>query len=113
MKKYVLSLISGFLFFGCSSVANLQTDDVPMSVEKTIPSAVKVYSTANIGSEYVVIGEVIADADAGENASAAVNKMKSEAAKLGADAVINLRLEIDTGYFQNAIKASGTAVKLK
>jgi hypothetical protein len=113
MKKYILFLLCGFLIAGCSSVANIQTDDSPMKLEKSNAKDVKVYSTSKIGSEYTVLGEVVADVDAGENASKAVNKMKGEAAKLGADAVINLRLEIDTGYFQNAIKAYGTAVKLK
>ena len=113
MKKLMLFVSFVFLIVGCSSVANIQTDDSPMTLDKTIAKNIKVYSTAKIGQEYVVLGEVVADVDAGENSTVAVAKMKTEASKLGADAVINLRLEIDSGYWQNAIKASGTAVKFK
>ena len=84
-----------------------------MSLQPTTAKAVKVFSTAKIGQEYSIIGEVVADADAGEQSAVSVDKLKIEAAKLGADAIINLRLEIDTGYLQNAIKATGTAVKIK
>ncbi|MBI2428727.1 MAG: heavy metal-binding domain-containing protein [Ignavibacteriales bacterium] len=113
MKKLFLLLIAGVFISGCSSTANLQTDDEQVKFEKTDAKNIKVYSTANVGTEYTIIGQVVADVDAGENATKAVNKMKVEAAQLGADAVINFRLEIDTGYWQNAIKAYGTAVKLK
>jgi hypothetical protein len=113
MKKILFVVLGSVLLFGCSSVAHLQTDDGQVSVSKSNPAAIKAYSTAKIASEYIVIGEVVADVDAGEDAKAAVKKLKDEASKLGADAIINLRLEVDTGYWQNAIKATGTAVKLK
>jgi uncharacterized protein YbjQ (UPF0145 family) len=102
-----------FLLTGCSSVANIQTDDSPVTSGKTVAKNIKVFSTAKAGQEYIILGEVVADADAGENSSPAVDKLKVEASKLGADAIINLRLEVDTGYWQNAIKATGTAVKFK
>jgi hypothetical protein len=113
MKKIIVVFCSAIILIGCSSVANVQTDDAPMAVVKSDAKSVKVYSTEKIGREYIVLGQVIANCDAGENSSVAVDKMKVEASKLGADAVVGLRLEIDTGYWQNAIKASGTAVKFK
>ncbi|MFA6456037.1 MAG: heavy metal-binding domain-containing protein [Bacteroidota bacterium] len=113
MKTIVVVSICAVLLIGCSSVANVQTDDSPVTVQQSVAKNVKVYSTAKTGQEYIVLGEVVADADAGENAAPAVDKLKVEASKLGADAIINLRLEVDTGYWQNAIKATGTAVKFK
>lgn len=114
MKNIFAVVVMVVALEGCSTVANIRTDDAAtMDLQPTNAKAVKVYSTAKIGQEYTVIGEVVADADAGEQAAISVDKLKVEAAKLGADAIINLRLEIDAGYFQSAIKATGTAVKIK
>ena len=115
MKQILLScLLFVIIMAGCSSVAYIQTDDVPGEyAQNSNPDDIKVYSDDREAWEYDVIGQVIADADAGENAETAVNLLKKQAANLGADAIINLRLEIDTGYWQSAIKATGTAIKLK
>jgi len=56
------------------------------------------------------LGSVVASADAGTNSKISVDMLKEEAAKLGANGIINLRLAIDTGYMQSAIKSTGTAV---
>ena len=102
------------IMISCSSVANIRTaDNEDMTFEKTNANDVKVYSVSDIGKEYIVIGQVVASADAGSNSEKTVSYLKKEAAKLGADAVVDLRLEIDQGYWQNAIKAYGTAVKFK
>ncbi|MBN2411756.1 heavy metal-binding domain-containing protein [candidate division KSB1 bacterium] len=112
-------LSSCFLLFviimaGCSSVAYIQTDDVTSEfTQKPDPDNIKVYSDGREELDYDVIGQVIADADAGSNAETAVTLLKKQAAQLGADAIINLRLEIDSGYWQSAIKATGTAIKFK
>jgi len=100
---------------GCSSTARLQTDDAPSgALARTAAKDVAVYSTLDAaGKEYQVIGQVVASADAGDDASSAVDKLKEEAAALGATAVVQLRLEADMGYWNNAIKATATAVKLK
>ena len=113
-KLLVTGLFAVLIVAGCSSVAHINTDDYPDTSFEPVPeSDVKVYSTSKIDADYVVIGEVVADADAGENAETAVGHLKKQAAQLGADAIINLRLEIDSGYWQSAIKAYGTAVKLQ
>ena len=112
MLKIIFILISTMLIMSCSTVANLKTEDnTGLAVEKSSASEVKVFSTSDIGREYSVLGEVIVSADAGTNSEKSVSLLKKEAAKLGADAIIDLRLEIDAGYWQNSIKASGTAVK--
>lgn len=95
---------------GCS-VANYRTDDsVSLVTSNVAASDVEVYSTDEIGKKYLVLGSVVASADAGTNAKISVDMLKEEAAKLGANAIINLRLAIDAGYMQNAIKSTGTAV---
>lgn len=117
MVKFISKfLLVSFLcvMVGCSSVAYIKTDDEPTaSFSPTKADGIKVYAVPRLDAEYLVLGEVIADADAGSDATIAVNFLKKQAAKLGADAIINLRLEIDSGYWLSAIKASGTAIKFK
>jgi len=110
-NKIQLLLITGVFFTSCSSVAHLQTDDLNQNYAETNPNNIEVYSTDKIEKEYNVIGEVIASADAGSDGAISVKHLKREAAKLGADGIINLRLEVGYGYWSNAIKASGTAIK--
>ena len=110
--RMIFVLVSTLMFYSCSSVATLRTEDNGnFMVNKTNASNVKVYSTADIGIEYKVLGQVVASADAGTDSEKAVSLLKKQAAEIGADAIIDLRLEIDAGYWQNSIKATGTAVK--
>ncbi len=94
----------------CSTVASYKTDDAKASVSATQADKVAVYSTSNIGREYKMIGSVTVAADAGKNAAKSVELLKKEAAKLGADAIIDLRLAVAAGYWTNSIKSTGTAV---
>lgn len=112
-KRIPLVLIVGLILTSCSSVANLKTDNIQQNYAVTNSETIEVFSTDKIEKDYLIIGEVVASADAGEDAKIAVNHLKKEAAKLGADAIINLQLEIGYGNWTNAIKASGTAVKFK
>lgn len=112
MKNTIqLCLIAGVLLTSCSTVAHLQTDDLNQTFAATDPGKVEIYSTDKVDKQYAIIGEVVASADAGADASIPVKYLKKEAAKLGADAIINLKLEIEYGYWNNGIKASGLAVK--
>ncbi|WP_026713683.1 heavy metal-binding domain-containing protein [Flavobacterium daejeonense] len=116
MKKEVLKWIIPSLFFvSCSSVGHLQTEDVTTNnLPKTDSEKILVYSTKpNQNIKFDVLGQVIACADAGQNTKISVDLLKKEAALLGADAIIDLRLEIGMGNWSNSIKASGTAVKIK
>jgi uncharacterized protein YbjQ (UPF0145 family) len=115
MKIFLISLVGSLALIGCASTARLKTDDVQSgSIAKVMAKDVAVYSTTDAGGkQYDVIGQVVASSDAGEDASIPMNLLKEEAAALGADAVIDLRLEVDYGYITNAIKATATAVKLK
>lgn len=106
-----LLLILGVIFSSCSTVAHLSTDDTSQKYSATNAENIEIYSIDNIGKDYTIIGDVIASADAGTDASVTIKYLKKEAAKMGADGIINLKLEIDYGYWSNAIKATGVAVK--
>jgi hypothetical protein len=99
---------------GCASVARIYTDErqagayPPTNAEK-----VKVYSSPTIEGKYMILGQVIASVDAGTDASTPVDRLREQAALLGADAIIDMRLRIDQGYWQNAIEASGTAIRMQ
>lgn len=94
-----------------SSTEYLKTDDSTVSYPWTHPESIEVFSTDIISREYTIIGAVHASVDAGVHAETAVRDLRKEARKLGADAIINLRLEIGYGYWSNSIKSSGTAIK--
>ena len=111
MKIIVRLLFIAVLSTGCSTVAQIQTDDLEHKYPATNSSQIEVYSMNKIEKEYSVIGQVIASADAGTDASVSINLLKKEAAKLGADAILNMRLEIGYGYWSSAIKSKGTAIK--
>lgn len=97
----------------CYTTSYLKTDDSPVVYEKSDPEKIKVYATPKIDRKYIPLGQVIVGHDSG-NAISTVNLLKKEAANLGADGIINLRLEIETGFLSVAgLKASGTAVKFK
>jgi len=117
MKRLCLCSSIFIALAGCASTAHLQTDDVvPLAgaVAHVSPADVAVYSTANAnGKKYQVIGQVIASADAGNDAATAVDKLKEEAAAFGADAIVQLRLEGALGYWNCGIRATATAVKMK
>jgi uncharacterized protein YbjQ (UPF0145 family) len=110
-KRIQFLLILGVLFTSCSTVAHLQTDDTVQKYPATNYKEIEVYSTDKTSKDFVVIGEVIASADAGKYSAISLRFLKKEAAKMGADGIINLRLEIEYGYWAKGIKASGIAVK--
>lgn len=103
-------MIVGVLIASCS-VARLQTSDSGKYFPPTIDENIEVYSTEKANKPYSVVGEVIASVDALGDGSGSVKHLKKEAAKLGADAIVNLRLEIGIGALGNSVTATGTAVK--
>ncbi len=113
IKHLLFIIIFSITLISCNSVAHLRTDNTSSHYSSTNPSKIQVYSTSKINRQYEILGEVVANCDAGENASKSVGYLQEEAAELGADAIINLKLEFDYGAWDVAIKATGTAVKLK
>ena len=113
MTKMFLFIFTSFLIVSCSNVANLRTVDNMKIFKESDPDKIEVYSTADASKPYIVIGEIVASADAGEDSEWPVELLKSSAATLGADAIVNLRLRFCQGYWTTGISATGTAVKFK
>lgn len=113
MFKMFLFAIICLTFVSCSHITTLRTADNMTAYTESDPDKVEVFSTSKIGKQYIVIGEVLASADAGENSEKTVELLKDAASKLGADAVIDFRLSFCQGGWMLAITATGTAVKYK
>lgn len=96
---------------GCSSVAHLKTNDDSVHAAKTDPKTIKVYSTKEIGRPCRILGLVVANADASENAAKSVDHLKEEAAELGANAIVDMRLEASYGMWESGIKSTGITVR--
>ena len=112
MNKFLLPLLL-LPFAGCQSASYLKTDNQPNQFLPTQAESIAVFSDANTGNkEFEIVGEVVAAKD-GQNAKGSVLLLKRSAAEMGADAIINLRLEIVQGYWAAAVKSSGTAIKFK
>ena len=110
--KIQLLTLLGVLLTGCS-VAHLHTDDTAQMYPPSNYENIEVYSTEQTGKSYIIIGEVVASVEdfSDGDGSGSVKYLKKEASKLGADGIINLKLEISEGILSNAVTSSGTAVK--
>jgi hypothetical protein len=93
--------------------SHLKSDNYSEPIIPTKAENIKVYSTMKTPFEFTIIGDVLVSADAGTDSERVVNLMKREASKLGADAIIDLRLEFDYGGWETALKGSAYAVKIK
>ena len=113
MYKIIFYFSIILLLVSCSNSGYLRTNDTNKVQSITNANQVEVYSVSSIGKDYEIIGEVFASADAGENAEKPVKILKEKAAAIGADAIINLRLEFHEGYWSTGIRSIGTAVKYK
>ena len=114
LKSLCLALLLSVMLVSCATVASFRTDDSPNSnFPPTSEEKVKVFCTLDAGKSYVCIGQIVVAAEAGENADKAVSRMIEEAAEMGADAVVDLRLEFVPGEWDTGIKATATAVKFK
>ena len=108
--KILITLILGVMLAGCS-VSHILTSDNAQRYLPNEPENVEVFSTAKIDREYVIIGDVVSRVEDFNGANASVKYLKKEAAKIGADGIINLRITIEQGYIGNGVEAKGTAVK--
>lgn len=111
------SLSGGFGCFG-STVAHLRTDDAPnVPTVEVPPESILVLPFANVGRPYDVLGVVVAASSLGnsngDRTFVAYRLLQKEAAALGANAVIDVTMELDYGYWAFAVKASGMAVRLR
>lgn len=114
IHKPLFILLAIAILQGCSTFAYLETDDVKTAGEVTNSEQIKVYvSDSSIEGEYDILGTVVVASDAGSNSSSVVTLLKKQAAQLGADSIIDLRIEYEYGYWSIALKATGTAIKSK
>ncbi len=111
MKTKILTCAITVLLLASCSVAHLNSSDSQMYYAPVHAENIEVYSTDLTGRTYTVIGEVVASVDALGDGSSSVKYLKKEAASMGADGIVNLRLEIGSGILANSVTASGTAVK--
>lgn len=108
--KILLLTILGVIFTSCSAT-HLLTDDSDQRYSPVNPENVVICSQADLNRSYSIIGEVIAITEAFSDDPVYIDYLKKEASKIGADAIINLKLELGDGMLSNTVTASGTAVK--
>lgn len=112
-KSIFYVFLSVFLF-SCATAATTSID--PQLRRKA--AAIEIITTEDIGSRgYTIIGEVSGQASAlGENGFSQVeielaqHKMKIEAAKMNADAVINYLLEYKEAVIKGKLICTGDAI---
>ncbi len=99
---------------GCATSGRIRTDDSPdVHPIATTGEAVRIFFTRDIGAPYDVIGVVIAGADAGNDTTVPLDRLRAEAAALGANAVVETQVSFMVGVWRFGIGASGVAVRLK
>lgn len=108
MKKIALILLMLVFVASCTVKTHfLQTDAV--AYEAVSPEQVKIYTGNKLDAEFVVIGSVAADSP---SVDGAVKALKEEAGKIGANAVIDVKLaKIASSDSRTGI--SGVAVRTK
>jgi uncharacterized protein YbjQ (UPF0145 family) len=110
--RLITAIILSAFLTGCSTSAYLGTNDTGATPKSSVTaSKIEVYCVPDINKNYSLLGEVMACKDAGEDATKTVELLKIQAAQLGADAIIDLRLEFVQGGWSVGIKATGKAVK--
>jgi hypothetical protein len=117
----MISRINGFILLvaamgifslsSCSTGGHIRTADSSRSPAQTSPSEIKIYSTSNIGRSYETIGAVVANADGGNDSTEAIKELRNQASQIGADAVVGLRLEVNQGFWEASVRATGLAVR--
>ncbi len=113
-KKYLvpLCLLGLLLLTSCQTKSILAGPLVNSSTYPAVsPERVAVYATANAPRSYQVIAELATICDAGQDAEIPVRTLREEAARIGADAIVNLRLSFGLGLWAAGLKATATAVK--
>lgn len=114
MKQLLFLFLLTLFFSSCGTVAHMVTEEgKELSLRPTSAEKIEVYFTKKISKDFEIIGQVVAAIDAGYQSARAVNLLKNQAAQIGADAIIETRLEYEYGYYKIAVKATGTAVKFK
>lgn len=107
----LVAAMSVIALSSCSTGGHIRTADSSRSPAMTSPSEIKIYSTNDIGRPYETVGAVVANADGGNDAREAIKELRNQASLIGADAVVGLRLEVNQGFWEAAVRATGVAVR--
>ncbi|WP_020535302.1 hypothetical protein [Lewinella cohaerens] len=106
---YLLGLL---LLTSCQTHGVLSSPLIKGSTYPAVsPEKVAVYATPKAPKSYEIIAELVAMCDAGQDAEVPIRILREEAAKIGADAIVNLRLNFGMGFWITGLKATATAVK--
>lgn len=93
---WLLSLL--LLFIGCAARTHTLTGKDPsLRYSPTSKEQIKIYLSSDIGQEYTEIGYVAVEI--GNDPEVVKDLLKEEAAKLGADAIINLGTKAIFTYY--------------
>jgi hypothetical protein len=113
---WLLSIL--LLFIGCAAKTHTLTGKDPgLRYSPTTKDQIKLYLSSDIGREYTEIGYVAVEK--GNNPEEVKDLLKEEAAKLGADAIINCQIGLvaqDIGFFgatEGVLSIRGIAIKFK
>jgi len=102
----LLALILVSALTGCGSSASMsRLNDGITAGTPTDATHIKVFASRDIGREYVELGSVSVSVHDELDGKVYIQRIKEEAAKIGADAVV--------GYVQYGTSAAGVAVKFK
>ena len=97
----------------CSNIGHLKTDDSRKNYAPTKAIAVKLFSKKDSLRKYEVLGIVVASTDSSPSSEWTIKLLKEEAAKIGADRIMNTQIQTAYGFWTPAIEASAVAVKMK
>lgn len=113
---WVLGIL--LLFIGCAARTHTLTGrDPSLGYSPTTKEQIKIYFSSNINQEYTEIGYVAVEK--GNDPEVVKDLLKEEAAKLGADAIINCQIGLaarDVGFFgatEGVVCMRGIAIKFK
>ena len=108
MKKLLLVGAFAMLSSACSIKSHYIQSNA-QTYPSTNISEIKVYASSEVLENYTVIGSVVSFVQG--NGEHAITELKKEAAVIGADAIIALKLD-KLNSFSQATEASGIAVKI-
>ena len=86
----LLLLIVPMFLMDCTSIETVKYDEVERT-PKSEDYEIAVYTEAGVPREYKVIGEVRMEAYSGNSKEGIIKSLKSEARKIGADAIVDIR----------------------
>lgn len=89
MLLFFLLIVPIFLM-DCTRTETVKYDEIERT-PKPEDYEIAVYTEAGVPREHKVIGEVRVEAYVGDSKEEVINNLKSEAKKIGADAIVNMR----------------------